>query len=254
MPGISGLALIERARQLPHRRQTPIIVFSASPLEREALAAGADAFLRKPEDVVHLVATVERLIAGQRDADARHTPAPEIETERLRLRPFRPDDLDDLARLLGDSEVMKFLGVKAGRTYSRDETAEILQHAIDGWHKRGYSRWAVIHQESDQFIGLCGLKTLEGAPELIYALAQSYWGQGLAAEAATASLRFAFEELKLDRVVAVTRHANLASQRVMQRIGMSYEEEVRHFGVDVVRYVITRPEFHPAAAFYLLRR
>jgi len=108
LPGISGLALIERARQLPHRRQTPIIVFSASPLEREALAAGADAFLRKPEDVVHLVATVERLIAGQRDADARHTPAPEIETERLRLRPFRPDDLDDLARLLGDSEVMKF--------------------------------------------------------------------------------------------------------------------------------------------------
>lgn len=66
---------------------------------------------------------------------------------------------------------------------------------------------------------------LEGTPELIYVLAKAYWGKGLAAEAAKASLRYSFEELKLERIVAVTRHENLASQRVMQSIGMSYEKE-----------------------------
>ena len=66
LPGASGLELARRARELPHRRHTPIIVISASEVEREARSAGADAFLRKPQDVGLIVGTVEGLIRRER--------------------------------------------------------------------------------------------------------------------------------------------------------------------------------------------
>lgn len=112
----------------------------------------------------------------------------------------------------------------------------------------------MIDKESGQFIGLCGLRMLEGTPELIYVLAKAYWGKGLAAEAAKASLRYSFEELKLERIVAVTRHENLASQRVMQSIGMSYEKEVRYYEIDGVGYAISREQFHTGDSSYMLHR
>lgn len=62
LPGHDGLELALRARQLPHRRRTPIIMLSASEIEREALRAGVDAFLRKPQDIRRLTATVTRLL------------------------------------------------------------------------------------------------------------------------------------------------------------------------------------------------
>jgi ribosomal-protein-alanine N-acetyltransferase len=179
---------------------------------------------------------------------------PEIETARLRLRMFTSDDLDDLARLFSDVEVMTYLGVEAGKTMARDETAEVLDSIINGWRKRSFGRWAVIHKEIDQFIGLCGLKMLEGEPELIYVLEKAYWGQGLATEAARATLRYAFEEAKLERIVAVTRRDNVASQRVMKSIGMKFEREGRYYDVEGLGYAISRAEFQPNNSFYILHR
>ncbi|HST50662.1 MAG TPA: response regulator [Pyrinomonadaceae bacterium] len=62
LPGISGLELVRRARSLAHRRTTPVAIVSASEVRAEALAAGADVFLRKPQDVGLLVGTVKSLI------------------------------------------------------------------------------------------------------------------------------------------------------------------------------------------------
>ena len=64
LPGVNGLELVRRARMLAHRKRTPIIMFSASDVESEAWRAGADAFLRKPEDVGAVVGTVRRLLTG----------------------------------------------------------------------------------------------------------------------------------------------------------------------------------------------
>jgi DNA-binding response OmpR family regulator len=63
LPGWSGVELMRRGRELAHRRKTPFVMFSASDVEREAWGAGADAFLRKPEDVGKLAATVMRLLS-----------------------------------------------------------------------------------------------------------------------------------------------------------------------------------------------
>ena len=176
----------------------------------------------------------------------------EIETARLRLRVFNFADLDELALIFSDPEVMKYIGPE-GTPMSRDETERTLSVFVNDWEKHGFSRWAVCLKESGRLIGCCGLKLLEGTPEVIYVLARDYWGRGYGTEAAKASLRYGFEYLGLDQIVAVTRHENVRSQRVMSRIGMRYEKEIFHYGVEGVGYVITNQEFEPDDSIYLLR-
>ena len=179
---------------------------------------------------------------------------PEIETDRLRLRMFTPGDLDQLLLVFGDPEVMKYLGIEAGTTLSREETKLVLQKMTEFWVRNGFGRWAVINKEDNKLIGLCGFRLLEDALELVYALAKPYWGRGFATEAARASLRFGFEELNYDRIVAITRHANTGSRRVMSKLLMTYEQDVNHYGVDGVRYVATRDQVQPDGSTYILYR
>ena len=183
-----------------------------------------------------------------------HKIVPEIETARLRLRMFTPGDLDELLLVFGDPEVMKYLGIEAGTTLSREETKLVLQKMTEFWERHGFGRWAVINKEDNKLIGICGFRLLEDALELVYALAKPYWGQGYATEAARASLRFGFEELNYERIVAITRHANMGSRRVMSKLLMTYEQEVNHYGVDGVRYVATRDQVQPDDSTYILYR
>jgi ribosomal-protein-alanine N-acetyltransferase len=181
------------------------------------------------------------------------SPRYEIETTRLRLRVFNLADLDELALIFSDPEVMKYIGTE-GKPMSRDETEKALDVFVSDWEKYGFSRWAVCLKESGRLIGCCGLKLLEGTPEVIYVLARDYWGRGYGSEAAKTSLRYGFECLGLDQIVAVTRHENVRSQRVMSRIGMRYEKEILHYAVEGVGYVITKKEFEPDDSIYLLRK
>jgi len=183
-----------------------------------------------------------------------HKIVPEIETARLRLRMFTSGDLDRLLLVFGDPEVMKYLGIEAGTTLSREETKLVLQKMTEFWERHGFGRWAVINKEDNKLIGICGFRLLEDALELVYALAKPYWGQGYATEAARASLRFGFEELNYERIVAITRHANMGSRRVMSKLLMTYEQEVNHYGVDGVRYVATRDQVQPDDSTYILYR
>ena len=176
----------------------------------------------------------------------------EIETERLHLRYLTPHDLDALMLIFGDAEVMKYIGVEAGKIMSREEAETVLERMIEFWKRRGFGRWGVYSKEHGELIGLCGLRLLEGAPELIYAFARAYWGRGFATEAARASLRYGFEELRFERIIAVARHANTASVNVMRKVGMTYEQDVNHYGIDGVCYVATREEFQPDGSTYLL--
>src|SRR4051794_36194694 len=89
----------------------------------------------------------------------------EIETARLRLRMFSPRDLDDLMLIFGDPDVMKYLGIEAGTTLTRDEVEVTLEKMIEFWANHGFGRWAVINKEDNKMIGLCGLRLLDGAPE-----------------------------------------------------------------------------------------
>src|SRR3954463_9605678 len=108
---------------------------------------------------------------------------PQIETERLRLRPFTAADLDDLARLLADPQVMRYMGQEGGQTMTRVEAADTLSKVMARWRERGFGHFAVLLKATQELIGLCGLKLLDNTPELIYVLEHDHWGQGYAAEA-----------------------------------------------------------------------
>ena len=116
---------------------------------------------------------------------------------------------------------------------------------IEFWERNGFGRWSVIEKKSGKLIGLCGLRLLQGIPELFYLFARSSWGKGCATEAALATLRFGFEQVELDRIIAVIRPANTDSIKVVKKIGMRFETGVKHYGVDGVRYAVTRQDCHP---------
>jgi ribosomal-protein-alanine N-acetyltransferase len=178
----------------------------------------------------------------------------ELETARLRLRSFIPSDLDALARLFADPEVMRHLGIESGKTMTRAETQIVLDKYIAGWAEHDFGMCAVWHKATQQLIGLCGLRLRQTPPELLYVLSKEWWGQGLAVEAARACLRYSFEELKLERVVALTRPDNVGSRRVLKKLCMGNEQEVTVYGVAAVSCELTRADFQPGAADYLIKR
>lgn len=183
-----------------------------------------------------------------------HKVMPEIETERLRHRKLRMEDLSDLMSIVGDSEVMTHIGLEGGIALSRAEAEDALTKMIAFWAQRGFGRWAVLKKSSGNMIGLCGLRLMEDTPELFYAFAKESWGMGLATESARACLRYGFEELRFDRIVAASRHANAASIRVLEKIGMRYEKDINYQGVDAACYAVTRDAFPVDNSMYLVTR
>ena len=177
---------------------------------------------------------------------------PEIETERLRLRMFRPDNLDELARLFSDSDVLRYVG--DGKPVNREETDKALKSIIEHWTSHGFGRWAVIDKNTQEFVGFGGLRSLLGTPEVVYHLAKAHWGKGVATELARASLRFGFEEHRFERVVAIAKPGNTGSIHVMEKIGMLYEMHTSYYDIDVIQYAITRDCFQPCGMTYLLKQ
>lgn len=148
-----------------------------------------------------------------------------LETERLRLRRLLPKDLDSLYALYRDPEIRRYFpeGV-----LSREDTKEELEYFLNGHPKYPeLGLWATLEKETGTFIGRCGLLpwTLEGQHEIevAFLLDKAYWGRGLATEAAEAIAAYAFGTLGLERLVCLIDEENIASQRVAERIGMTFE-------------------------------
>jgi len=165
-----------------------------------------------------------------------------VETERLLLRPFARDDLDEFASINGDADVMRYIG--DGKPQTRAQTELRLETILDHWAQHGFGLWALVDKASNALIGFCGLQYLDNTAEIEigYRLAKQFWGLGYATEAAAATLRYAFEVLGLDRIVAVVQPENFASQSVIEKIGLRYVKEARFYNSDVEYYAITRSE------------
>lgn len=171
---------------------------------------------------------------------------PVIETERLLLRQFTLYDVDDLLRqVYSDPIAMRYLPGREPR--SREQTEQTVQRFIDHWEEHCFGGMAVIHRADQQLIGQIGLQCVPGetAVEIFYAIARSYWGKGLTTEAARAVLAYGFEKAGLDRIMAVAVPENIASQRVMQKIGMTGGDLTTAYygGAELAYYAITRQAF-----------
>lgn len=181
---------------------------------------------------------------------------PEIETARLQLRQYTRDDLDNLVRILSNPEVMKYSPRGAiPKAKVKQVTQEILEFFIKHWKQHRFGVWAVLYKHTNELIGHCGLNFLPNSPEVevLYRFDQSYWHQGIATEATKASLRYGFEEVKLDRIVAITAPEHLASRRVMEKAGLKYEKDAHFYNLDVVYYALWREGWQPDDSLYILR-
>jgi RimJ/RimL family protein N-acetyltransferase len=167
----------------------------------------------------------------------------ELTTLRLRLRPLGPENLDDLARLFADPAVTRYLG--GGLTRTREQTAALLPDVVAHWGQRGYGIWAVLDRETGTFLGRCGLRFLDdvGEVELLYTFQQAFWGHGYATEAALASVRFAFEQTRLGRLIALADPEHVRSRRVMEKVGMRLEKEAPFRSLPTVWYALTPLDF-----------
>lgn len=154
----------------------------------------------------------------------------ELETTRLRLRPLAMTDADPLYALHQDADMQRYFG--DGHLYDRDESRTWLEWHVGLWDVEGYSFFAADLLGEDRFVGWVGLNKvaddpeLDGQTEIGWFIDRAYWRQGLASEGARAALGFGFGSLGLDRIVARYRTDNVASGRVMQKIGMRYWREV----------------------------
>ena len=178
----------------------------------------------------------------------------EVETERLLLRPFTMDDVDDHQRAVyGDPDAMKYMPGRAPRT--REQTERLVAFFVEHWQQKGFGPWAVLHKADAIMIGECGLNTVTDTSEIEvqYALDKAYWGQGIATEGAKASLRYGFERLKLEQIIALAMPENIASRRVMEKLGMIYQRIAHYYKMDLAYYTISQAAFQPDDSMYLLR-
>ena len=155
----------------------------------------------------------------------------ELVTERLCLRSLTPEDLHDLySRVFSDPEV-----TWDGTASTLDETQQSLEAKILHVQEHGFGMMAVTDRQTGDFYGFAGLQHLERGPEVEigYYLARHVWGLGLATELGHALVDMAFGTLGLDRVVAVVRPDNKASQNVLAKLGFRPVAVEHHYGADV---------------------
>ncbi|MHA7775634.1 GNAT family N-acetyltransferase [Roseibium sp. M-1] len=152
----------------------------------------------------------------------------EIETERLLLRTWKDEDVEACAELCADPEVMRYFP----DLLTRERTLKLIGMCRDCYKEHGVFYAPIELKATREFIGFAGLDVHE-VEDLLFApcvdigwrLKRSAWGQGYASEAARAWLRFGFETIGYDEIVAFTVPANIPSQKVMTRIGMTRDEE-----------------------------
>lgn len=169
-----------------------------------------------------------------------------LETDRLILRPLEEKDVDAIFAMRSDVEVMRFIR----EPQNRNESVSWVKLVSSRWETEQIGFCAVIDKETDKFLGWCGIWKLKETDELEvgYAIEKKFWKKGYATEAAAECLRYAFEKLNADVIVAVALPANAASRRVMEKLGMRYDYTGEFYGRELVHYSITKEEFLTSGA------
>ena len=164
----------------------------------------------------------------------------QLETERLRLRPYRLEDLDDLHAMFSDVEHMRWYP----SPFDRETTKAWVERQIAAYDTRGYALWIVEDRTTGAFLGTAGptVQLVEEVEEV-----EIGWhtrpgrkGEGIAPEAAAAARDWAFANLEVDHLISLVRPENAASVRVAEKLGMHVDREVDYKGLRHRVYRIDR--------------
>lgn len=170
-----------------------------------------------------------------------------LETARLIIRSFEPEDAEAWVALFDDPDVTRYL--PAGPKPTADTFLTALERRRSLERDRGFSVWAVERKSSHAFIGQCGLYPAEGKGpeiEIAYHYQKACWGKGYATEAATAVLDYAFLHTDLDHVIGFVMPPNIGSYRVLEKAGMRFVGDVDVYGMTgIKKYSIERSAWSP---------
>ena len=162
-----------------------------------------------------------------------------LKTDRLLLRELNVGDAENFYNLNLNPNVVKYTGDAAINSV---EEARLFLENYHEYKQNGYGRWAVMHKETNQFIGWCGLKfdPEENETDIGFRFFEAMWNRGYATESAKACVGYGFETLKLKRIIGRAMKANVASIKVLEKIGLEYERDTVFEGKDAVIYKIEK--------------
>ena len=182
---------------------------------------------------------------------------PLLITERLILRDFTTDDIEAFAEVVSDKEAMWDLySIEGAPDDAIGFAAWLIDDAITSWNRSGFGNWAVRANSSDlsfnqRVIGFAGFvsealltEDPNEALEVGWGIHPEFGGRGLATEASIAVLDYGFDVMDADKIVAITDHENKSSRRMMERLGMTFSENVSAYGDNnCVLYSITKDQW-----------
>jgi [ribosomal protein S5]-alanine N-acetyltransferase len=169
------------------------------------------------------------------------------QTDRLLLREITFEDAVDVFNLNSNPNVIKYTSDPAFKNIA--DAKKLIENVIGKQYADyGHGRWAVINKSNNDFLGWCGLKFLQETKEvdLGYRFFEAHWGKGFATEAATASLKYGFENFKYAEIIGRAMKENIPSIKVLKKCGMTYSHEAQLHEHPAFVYKITRREFMKA--------
>jgi len=178
-----------------------------------------------------------------------------IETERLLIKPYCMEDIEELYKVYSDEKVMAYIpeGVMSYE-WVKDLIKWMVEFCYENNTPENIIKFgvSVADKKTKKVVGWCGLGSLDCKPEdveIFYGLSSEYWGQGLATEAANAMLHYGFDIIGLDRIIAAVKPDNIASKKVIEKMGMKFEkilkvDDIHYSGYDgELYYALTKDEY-----------
>ncbi len=185
---------------------------------------------------------------------------PIIENKRFILRKFTKNDINDLYEYASDSEVTKFL---SWDTYKNiDIAVDYIENVLLRYSKNEIAPWGIEWKENSKMIGSIDFVQYDKknfSAEIGYVLNRKYWNKGIMTEALKEIIKFGFDEMNLMRIETRLNAMNIASERVMQKNGLTYEgtlrkkEFLKNKFIDIKFYSILRDEYYKKSKIYTLQ-
>lgn len=175
-----------------------------------------------------------------------------IETARTYIREFTMADAEAVLNFSNNNQVTKYTG-DAGMVNNLEDAKNVIQNIwLKEYKKYGYGRWAVVDKETNQVIGFCGLKYIPevGMPDLGYRFIPEFWGKGYASETAIACVNYCKQKLDIHRFFGDVMEQNIASVKVLQKVGLKFNGIIQHDNETFMRYQQITPTMLNTEQFY----
>ena len=178
---------------------------------------------------------------------------PVIETEHTRLRPFCEADIDALFQITNQKDIFKYFPNPA--PWTREKTGKFIASQLTHWEQHSFGWWGVDSLEQSELIGWNGLQYLPDTNEIEvgYLISESFRGRGWTTEGTIASLKFGFEVIGLESIIAIVHPENIPSQHVALKSGLSLVDRNNYFGMDCFRYRINSKTFQSRRDEYQIK-